>query len=444
VKRRLEKGRAWWEVEVLGSVLHVRSSTGDERKAMATPKLAEAEAEKRIWAKRALGYVEAGAVPPPAVKEAPTKREAAKEAPTRTVIERGAEDMAFTYLLTGKDLITVAGTLAASKQRVTQSFDTDDAAKEHLERVLRLRTRDGYRVIEKSLATEEDLKEPVTDDTTVEVRPSEQGLWQLTFKSGTDEVSAAACAFAISEMQRAAPRVVHVRCDLESPGVRWSEAILGKSFPSVERFAFDTEFQTVTRQSTNRLGDLSATFAALPNLRHAFFTGDFSIVGALASASLETLVIQGNPLSVQVMEALQRASLPKLESLSIGLASDAVSVCTDASVAYAISHSSARDVFVDGVRDLAAFLRALTERRLPESLRRLTLGGGSATNESALFDVLERKAAAFSDISLAIDVENLLTEEAELKIRALVPTLTDLEDAHDRLLPQSYLAWGEA
>jgi hypothetical protein len=99
---------------------------------------------------------------------------------------------------------------------------------------------------------------------------------------------------------------------------------------------------------------------------------------------------------------------------------------------------------VDGVRDLAAFLRALTERRLPESLRRLTLGGGSATNESALFDVLERKAAAFSDISLAIDVENLLTEEAELKIRALVPTLTDLEDAHDRLLPQSYLSWGEA
>ena len=443
MKRRFEKGRAWWEVEVIGNVVHMRSSTGEERKVCATAKLAEAEAEKRAWDKRALGYSEGGgvgAVPAPAAKASSKKKtEPAPDAATKTVIRRAEGDIVFTYLRNGKGLITIVGT-----QRVTQVFETEADAEEHLARVLSLRGRDGYRVTEKGIASEEDLKEPEADDKTVEVRPNERGLWQLTFKSGLTEISHVACAFAISEMQRSSPRVVHVRCDLESPGVRWSEAIAGKTFPSIEGFAFDTEFLTVTRQYANRLGDLSATFAALPNLKRAFFSGDLSSTKGLSSAHLETLVVQGNPLSAGFIEALGNASLPKLEKLAIGLASEASFEGSAADVAKAISRTSAREVFVDGLHDLSPFLRALGEYGLPATLRRLMLGGGSSTREDELIAAFEAHAGAFANISIALSIEDLLSEKAEARMRTRLPTLTDLEDAREQLLPQAYLSWGEA
>lgn len=440
MKRRFEKGRMWWEIDVLGNVVSARTSAGEERKTYATPKLAEAEAEKRIWTKRALGYAEAGAAPAP-VKAAPKKApvEPVNEPPSKTVLGRGETDSVFTYLLAGQDLITVVAT-----QRVTQSFDSASDAKEHLARVTSLRLRDGYRVLEKGLATEDELKGPPPEDKTVEIRPSENGMWQLMFKSGTEDVGAPSCAHAISELERAAPRAVVVRCDLGSPGTLWSEGIAGRSLPSVECFVFDTDFQTVTRQAENSLGDLSATFEAMPNLKRAFLSGNLEFTRRLRCEHLEEITLQGSPLNAGVVTMLHTAHLPKLERLTLGLASESTSLCTDAEAADAVVHSGAKEVFVDGLRDLAAFLRQLGERGVPPALRSLMLGGGTNTEEDDLVAVLSQHAAAFANVSLGLRIEDLLTEEAESRMRAKIPTLADLEDAHELLLPQAYSTWGDA
>ena len=449
MKRRFEKGRIWWEIDVLGNVVSARTSAGEERKTYATPKLAEAEAEKRIWTKRALGYAEAGAAPAP-VKAAPKKAplEPVDEPPSKTVLGRGETDSSIhrevnpnvtTYLLAGQDLITVVAT-----QRVTQSFDSASDAKEHLARVTSLRLRDGYRVLEKGLATEDELKGPPPEDKTVEIRPSENGMWQLTFKSGTEDVAAQSCAHAISELERAAPRAVVVRCDLKSPGTLWSEGIAGRALPSVECFVLDTDFQTVTRQAENSLGDLSATFEAMPNLKRAFLSGDLQFTRRLRCEQLEEITLQGSPLNPGVVTMLHTAHLPKLERLTLGLASESTSLCTDAEAADAVVHSGAKEVFVDGLRDLAAFLRQLGERGVPPALRSLMLGGGTNTEEDDLVTVLTQHAAAFANVNLALRIEDLLTEDAESRMRAKIPKLTDLEDAHELLLPQAYSTWGDA
>jgi len=439
MKRRFEKGRMWWEIDVLGNVVSARTSAGEERKTYATPKLAEAEAEKRIWTKRALGYAEAGAAPLP-VKAAPKKApvEPVDEPPSKTVLARGETDSTFIYLLAGQDLITVVAT-----QRVTQSFDSASDAKEHLSRVTSLRLRDGYRVLEKGLATEDELKGPPPEDKTVEIRPSENGMWQLTFKSGT-EVAAASCAHAISELERAAPRAVVIRCDIQSPGLLWAEGIAGRALPSVACFVFDTDFQTVTRQAENSLGDLSPTFEAMPNLKRAFLSGDLQFTRRLRCENLEEITLQGSPLNPGVVTMLHTAHLPKLERLTLGLAGESTSLCTDAEAADAVVHSGAKEVFVDGLRDLAAFLRQLGERGVPPALRSLMLGGGTNTEEDDLVAVLSQHAAAFANVSLGLRIEDLLTEEAETRMRAKIPTLADLDDAHELLLPQAYSAWGDA
>lgn len=435
MKRRFTKSARVWEIEVSAVTVTVTGDGKLEVKTHRNEAAAQADATARIWDKLAKGYEEAGAKKREAKAAPKTPKKAAPAEPMKTTLVAPEGKRPLWFLVADKELTTIAGS-----ERTTQPFASAEDAAAHLELVIGMRKREGYRVGETVPATEAELNPVELNESDLHVE-HEGGTWHGTFTADAP-AKRATCDLALESITRAAPRFVHIGCDLGVPGANWVKAIAGRTFPSITSWAFDTEFQTPSRQSENDPGDLVATLDACPNLERAFFTGKLALSSPPKHTQLRELTLLGVPLAEELVRTLANAELRALERLVISLASHAASECDVTAVADVVSNLGAAEIFVDGVQSVAELIDALAKRERSPTLKTLALGPGNEDEVDALRTALERHAEWLRPITLALPFERCFTDELELDAKKLGLTLADTNTFAEMLLPAVYTSWG--
>ncbi len=248
-----------------------------------------------------------------------------------------------------------------------------------------------------------------------------------------------ACRVVVDRIDRERPRCVALACDFASPGANWAAALAGRTLPSVGSFIFDTDFQTQTRQRDNSIGDLGATLAACPNLERLFATGQLEL-SQCEHATLRELHLLGDPLTVELLASLGASGFPRLERLTLSLASDA------------------------GPGPEREALAAVASMQAPELRGVFLAGGGSAEealgmigsiargkevtiyapidDEDMLIEAIEANADALRKFTLvALPFADFCSESALERARELVPAIGDASDVPNATLPAAYASW---
>lgn len=319
---------------------------------------------------------------------------------------------------------------------VVQRFDSGAAARAHLERVLQQRVRSGYRIQTSEMATEPGQYELAEVAEFVTWDEAEARL-RVTFKTDARGLSdkIVACAAAKS------PLCLRIACDPSSPGPAFAQAVAATTLPSVRRFVFDTHFQTLDRQRSNSIGDLTDLLAGLPALEQAFLSGEL-MLRPCTHTSVRDLFLLGDPLMPSTLSALGRCTFPSLERLGLALQHEQGG--SDRQAVKAIHGVEAEvlgAVHVAGVADITAFLTALLARPLSTGWSLLHVNG-TITDEDGLLGFLESHAVSLRRLeTLALPLCDYLSSEADERARALVPGLVDCEERTDPFLPATYEAW---
>ena len=337
--------------------------------------------------------------------------------------------------LAGERVITGEG-----EDRVVQEFPSAAAAAEHLERTLRLHRRAGYGLV--AAEEVEDAVALAAPDPLGERAEWEPRRRRLQVVFDDPEGVAARCAAVAARVRDAGVRTLHLVCDPASPGEALADAAVGRPLAGLEALIFDTHFQTVTRQAENSIGDLGELLAALPDLRRLFATGDL-ILSPCRHERLRELYLLGDPLDEAALEGLGASSLPALEVLGIGLASDAGPVDGGAALRAlrSLRAPRLRAIEIDGVADLAGWIAALADAPLPGSWSSLVVSG-SAGDEDALVAALTAAAPQLGGLEvLGLPLADELSTEAEAALRRLLPNLRDRDEVSQGLLPGVYSEW---
>jgi predicted DNA-binding WGR domain protein len=415
-------------------------------KTFATPAAAIADAAKLIKEKVGKGYreVATGASRPASAAAAPPASARSAAIATAATAADRPRGVATRYTLnaTGRPpmVLTHAGTRLVTNATV-QSFPSVAAAKEHLERVLGLRRKDGYAVAEVAEVAD-DSEDAVAADDQFEVNPNKDGRWLVTFR-GKRVIAAGQCEKILDRIARDAPRVLHIACDLASPGAQWTNAIAGRRLASVDALVFDTDFQSQTRQSVNSLGDLAATLDAMPSLTRMFVTGG-SLLSRASHPALRELHLLGDPLSPALLSALGAAELPGLERLVLSLVHEAAPgddvAAAAAAAVRAVRAPRLREVHVSGVVEVAAFLAALAAAARAVPWKVLSVSG--TTEDAPMLAAIDAHAAWLSRLdAIGLPLVDELSSEAEEQVRARLPQVRDIEDWHPLFLPSAYKDW---
>jgi hypothetical protein len=265
----------------------------------------------------------------------------------------------------------------------------------------------------------------------------------MTVTFNEDKVPRGLCAQIVARIAADAPSSVQFLCDPASPGKELAAAMTGKSLPSLTSFIFDTHFQTVARQHTNAFGDLAVVLAALPAVERVFASGKLAL-SPTSHERLSGLHLLGDPLKREVMEALGGSSFPALETLALSLSSESRPVAERAAPSALRSIKAPRlaRVHVEGLSDVTAFLRALTNEPLPPSWSELYLAG-FVPDEDKLIALLKERAGVLGSLSaLWVPLEDEDAEEdADEEVTSLVPALVDETEFSELLLPVTYEDW---
>jgi predicted DNA-binding WGR domain protein len=439
----------FWEIEVEGAAHAVRfgriGTAGQQKvKTFATPAAAIADAAKLIKEKIGKGYREvATGTSPPARGDAAPVAGVRAGAVAVTAADR-PRGVATRYTLTAAGrapmILTHAGTRLVTNATV-QSFPSVAAAKEHLERVLGLRRKDGYAIAEVTEVAD-DSEDAVAADDQFEVNPNKDGRWMVTFR-GKRVIAAGQCEKILGRLARDAPRVVHIACDLASPGAQWANAIAERRLASVDALVFDTDFQSQTRQSVNSIGDLAATLDAMPSLTRLFVTGG-SPMSRASHAALRELHLLGDPLSPALLSALGAAELPALERLVLSLVHEAapghdLAVAAAAAVR-AVRAPRLRELHVGGIPDVAAFVAALAAPASAVPWKVLSVSG--ITEDAPLLAAIDAHAGWLARLdAIGLPLVDELSSEAEELVRARLPQARDIEEWLPQFLPSAYKDW---
>lgn len=342
-------------------------------------------------------------------------------------------------VLAGDKLITGAGETA-----VVQQFDNPRAAKEHLEMVLSRRRREGYRVEMREISaadlgagTVPEGPDPLAD--CVAFEPDHRRM-TVTFRG--HEVPPGRCVEVVMRAAELAPGSMQVLCDLASPGQTFAAALLRLPLPSLTALAFDTHFQTVTRQAKNSPGDVADLLAALPQLENLFVTGDVTL-RPTRHDNLDELYLLGDPLRGATLTALAACKFPRLGVLALRLAADAA--CRDellaAEALQRLDAPQLRYVEVAGVHDLTAFLAALAVRPVPPSWEALRLTG-TVRDEDAFLSLLASHANRFESLAeFGLPLADGLSREGAVHARRILDAIDDSGELPDRLAPDVYDRW---
>jgi len=431
-KRRFELAEGtsnkFWEIAVDGASHTVRfgriGTAGQTKtKPFASEQAARADRDKLVREKLAKGYREVATRAEPAVR-------------TTLKPPRGRPPIVLT--LQGSRLIT---------DDVTQELGSAAEAKQQLDQILRRRRNEGYAIGEVEIAdtpepeppeeAEEDLDE-VPEPEPPSVAHDEHGRCQITFELEPD---ASTCASLVERLQREAPRVVQILCDLASPGAPWAAALAKARLPSVKDFIFDTFSQTQTRQGQNSIGDLRATLDALPSLERLFATGDLVLTKG-SHATLREMFLLGDPLTPKFLRALAQWKLAALERLVLSLASDAGPGDDDAALAVLtrLDAPHLRIVHVESLHDVPHVIRELIASGRVSAWKELVLSGG--LDEDELIEVVERNVDVLRGLDVfALPLGNEVSSDGDEKLRALCACVHDSSEFDDATLPAAYDAW---
>lgn len=428
----------FWEVEIAGADLLLRwgkIGTRGQRKTK-TFESAEASAteEKKLIAeKTGKGYVEASAPPPkPATARPPPEA-------TRTLL-RDARGNELILTLQGASVMIGEG-----KSRVVQTLDSADDAKDHCERVINLRRKQGFNLIDSTQVAAVSVEPPseafAVDGFDGELRTASSRT-TITFKGPPDRpVLVATCKALIDRIARDAPRSVQLICDFGIPGRSWEHALAAMRLESIEGFIFDTHFQTQTRQRNNSIGNLAAMFDACPNLRQLFATGDLALRPTRHRA-LQALHLNGDPLSPAVIKALGASQFPALERLVVshasdnGKADDAVTL----EALLALRAPKLREVHLSSVTNVPKFVEMLADRGIPASWKILSLAGtwDGAYGADEIRPALEKHLPALK----ALQALGLTLHDDELaELRATLPFVHSQSEWSELFLPKTYDTW---
>ncbi|APR86905.1 hypothetical protein A7982_12254 [Minicystis rosea] len=338
--------------------------------------------------------------------------------------------------------LTIAGKLLVTGEgegQIQQTFPSAAAAAEHLERVLNLRRREGYTVVEVTESTAEAPFVPPDPLVSVLKHEAARGRTTITFRGA--KVPRGLCTQIVARLAEDAPTSVQIICDHASPGRDFAAALEGKSLPSIRAFIFDTHFQTVTRQRENSIGDLGAVLAALPNVERVFASGKLVLSG-VAHEALRELYLFGDPIPTDVARGLGRCRFPALETLAVSLCSDAGPGPDEAFAAAirALAAPRLATLHLDALEDVTAFLRALAAEPLPPSWSSVSLGG-SVADEDDLIATLKDHAERLRALrSLGLPLSDISEEGMEAATEAL-PAAEDEGELPEVLLPGTYGDW---
>lgn len=326
---------------------------------------------------------------------------------------------------------------------ICQSFPDARAAQSHLEMVLVRHRRQGHRIGTR----------PLTAAELAALRPDGEALDELIdclrwdHDQGRVHVhlrSPAHVDRCDEIMIRAAAQhagLMQVLCDPEIPHRALSSALRRHPLPDLHTFAFDTHFQTVTRQRQNLCGPLDELLSGLPRLERLFATGDLSFDAPCSHDELAELYLLGDPLSPELLTHLGACHFDRLELLGLRLSSDAAAPPADAVAAalHALDAPNVRIVELDGADDLVALLTALSDRPLPLGWETLRVYG-PVRDEDTLLELLATRAHIFASLGELCLPLGDLSLPAQTRAMALVPELCDPDDLPERLGPDLYLS----
>lgn len=325
---------------------------------------------------------------------------------------------------------------------ICQSFPDARAAQAHLDMVLVRHRRQGHRIGSR----------PLTAAELAALRPDGEALDELIdclrwdHDQGRVHVHLRSSAHVDRCDQivlRAAEQhagLMQVLCDPAVPGRSLSSALRRHPLPDLHTLAFDTHFQSVTRQKNNTCGPLDELLAGLPRLERLFATGDLEMDAPCSHDDLSELYLLGDPLRPELLATLGRCHFPRLEVLGLKFSADADAPPTDAIVAalHALDAPNLRFIELDGADDLVTFLTALTARPLPPSWDTLRVHA-PVRDEDALLELLASRAHIFQTLlELGLPQDDLSRPAAE-RAHALVPELCDPDDLPERMGPDLYL-----
>ncbi|MBA3395830.1 MAG: hypothetical protein H0T89_24510 [Deltaproteobacteria bacterium] len=248
-----------------------------------------------------------------------------------------------------------------------------------------------------------------------------------------------ACRVVVERIEREQPRSVALACDFASPGASWAAALEGRTLTSVTSFIFDTDFQTQTRQRDNSIGDLAATLAACPKLERLFATGKLAL-SACEHAPLREIHLLGDPLTPELLAALGTSRFPRLEQLTLSLASDAGPGPEHEALA-AIARLQApmlRGLFLAGGGSAEETLGVIGSIA---RVKEVTIYA-PIDDEDMLLEAIEANAEALRKFTLvALPFADFCSEDAFERARELVPAIRDASDVPNSTLPAAYESW---
>jgi hypothetical protein len=193
--------------------------------------------------------------------------------------------------LTGATVVTDIG--GGPQNTSIQALPSREAAQEHLERVLRLRREEGYRVVESGEIADDEV-EPIPDPIGRFFRyEAARRRAKVNFEEGP--ISPEELAEVVVRIEAAAPACVYLLGEEgEIPGGLLGTVLAGKVLPSVKALVFSV-YADVKRNRPPPVDDLADFFAALPNLERADAAGRFALREARHGALVE-LRMEGEPL----------------------------------------------------------------------------------------------------------------------------------------------------
>jgi predicted DNA-binding WGR domain protein len=433
----------FWEIAVEGTSHTVRfgriGSPGQTKtKAFASTREATLDAETLVSAKLRKGYREV-ATPAPARPPSPAPN---SEPGVRTTLKppRGRKPIVLT--LTGA-VLDVDG--------VRESFESAALAKRALDKVVRARTSEGFTlgsvdILEVAPVVVES-EEPFEEAPAVlepEIERDEHGRLRISFEAD-DEPTGVSCASAIARIHEEKARVVHVLGDIGLPGTAWAEAVAGQSMPSLTGFIFDVYFQTQGQQRDYSIGDLRATFAALPSVERFFATGDHEIAKKGTHSKLRELYLLGDPLTSEFLQALATWKFPALERFVVSITAEAFpGDGSDDAILRALRFDAPRlrAVCIEAVHDAVHVLERLIASKAAQSWTDVRIAGN--VDEDALIAAVERHAAKLRKLEvLALPLSEVSTGAGEA-LRRLCPSIVDFGELSRLTLPSAYETWTDA
>jgi hypothetical protein len=194
--------------------------------------------------------------------------------------------------------------------------------------------------------------------------------------------------------------------------------------------AFDN---TVTRQATCRVGDLTALLPAVPDLRRLYVGGQLGFSKPVQHKALVHLSLLGNPIPLSGLEVFAASTFSALSRLDLAVSTEALP--EDGwivALVERIRKAQPLDVLqLEGAFESTEVLEALgaVATRLPRELRVL----GSVRDEDAFVDAA--RPLAKGRVKALVVPAGELTEES---LAALRTAFDSVEEGETAFLPGAY------